>query len=425
MPPTPELAGSPTRRSEPAHPADPADPAGRPGARSRDPLIDLVRAVAITGVVAGHWLITVLLPVGGVLTPVSPLPAHPGLTPLSWLLQTLGLFFLVGGFAAARSRRGVASVGRLVGRLVTPVLTVVGAWAAVLAVLLVRGVAGTTIGAIANVVIDPLWFLAVYIGLSAVTPLLPRRIPVLLRAAAGTAALTVALELAVLLGAPPVIGWPRLITAWATPWLLGAALAAGWRPRPATGGALAVAGVLAVAAGVLLLGDPASAVGVPAAGRSNLAPPSVVTLGLAAAQCGLVLVAAGPLRRWCARRRVAAAGRWIGDAALPIFLLHQTALLLVTLPVAALAPAGVPAGLLGGPGQPGWLPARLLWLPAFAAVLAALIALAPRRLRTGPARSGRSGRPTGTIGRTVGAGRGPSGPGRECGVRGGEPEGLA
>nr|WP_245603470.1 acyltransferase [Salinispora cortesiana] len=72
-----------------------ATPAGR------DRSIDVLRALAIAGVVLGHWLVTAFVVTGSGLRVASPLTYLPGLTPVSWLLQTLAVFFFIGGFAAA------------------------------------------------------------------------------------------------------------------------------------------------------------------------------------------------------------------------------------------------------------------------------------------------------------------------------------
>ncbi|PZA20258.1 hypothetical protein, partial [Modestobacter versicolor] len=71
---------------------------------SREPGIDALRVVATAGVVLGHWLVTAPTAVDGVVRLDSPLRTMPALAPASWLFQTLGLFFLVAGFGAARSQ---------------------------------------------------------------------------------------------------------------------------------------------------------------------------------------------------------------------------------------------------------------------------------------------------------------------------------
>ena len=80
---------------------------------NRDRAVDALRALAIAGVIGGHWLVTSLVASsshgsshgGTVLQDNSPLASMPWLTPLSWVFQTLAVFFLVGGYSAARRDR--------------------------------------------------------------------------------------------------------------------------------------------------------------------------------------------------------------------------------------------------------------------------------------------------------------------------------
>ncbi|WP_436757539.1 acyltransferase family protein [Streptosporangium sp. V21-05] len=76
----------------------------------RDRGVDALRALAILGVVLGHWLVTAWAPgAAGAVHLSSPLAHLPGVTPLSWVFQTLALFFFVGGYAAARGLRSAAT----------------------------------------------------------------------------------------------------------------------------------------------------------------------------------------------------------------------------------------------------------------------------------------------------------------------------
>jgi hypothetical protein len=68
----------------------------------RDRTIDAARASAIVGVVVGHWLVTGLVAGPDGVTTASPLSAMPALAPATWFLQTLGLLFFAGGYAATR-----------------------------------------------------------------------------------------------------------------------------------------------------------------------------------------------------------------------------------------------------------------------------------------------------------------------------------
>src|SRR5688500_17142074 len=105
---------------------------------TRDRAIDGLRAVAIVGVVGGHWLVAALTARSdGSLRIDSPLRYLGGFAPVSWLLETLGLFFVVGGFAAAKSvaRHGTdtgAWVRGRMARLLTPVLAAMAALAVAL-----------------------------------------------------------------------------------------------------------------------------------------------------------------------------------------------------------------------------------------------------------------------------------------------------
>ncbi|GAA3092014.1 hypothetical protein GCM10020254_41320 [Streptomyces goshikiensis] len=108
-----------------------ATPAGR------DRSVDALRALAILGVVLGHWLVTALTTANGGLSTTSPLEHMSMLAPLSWVFQTLAVFFLVGGHVGARSlasarERGVpygAWVGQRLSRLFRPVAAVLALWA--------------------------------------------------------------------------------------------------------------------------------------------------------------------------------------------------------------------------------------------------------------------------------------------------------
>src|SRR5690606_32880499 len=94
----------------------------------------------------------------------------------------------------------------------------------------------------------------------------------------------VAAASAVLLTGAAPVGVVALL-AWGVPWQLGVAMA---RRPLGRGAALALlgSGVAIVVALVVTGVVPATAVGVPDAARSNLAPPSAATLALALAQAG-------------------------------------------------------------------------------------------------------------------------------------------
>src|SRR5580704_15980801 len=104
----------------------------------RDRAVDALRALAIAGVIGGHWLVTALVSSAGtgtgsngtVLHDASPLASMPWLAPLSWVFQTLAVFFLVGGYSAARSYRGeyLSWLRKRMVRLARPIIALVAVW---------------------------------------------------------------------------------------------------------------------------------------------------------------------------------------------------------------------------------------------------------------------------------------------------------
>jgi hypothetical protein len=349
----------------------------------RDRGIDALRALAITGVVLGHWLVTalVLAPDGG-LHQTSPLRTLGWLAPASWLLQTLGLFFFTAGYAAQRSRvsaaRGAGYRAWLLGhlaRLVRPVAGFAALWALALGTGIIAGAPGGTLSTAATLAVSPLWFLAAYAALTA----LVGPVGAALRRPLGPLAVAAA-AIAVVAVADLGLGWAPLtvVAAWLVPYGLGVALAAGrlgaGRGHRRLGWALAIGGTAAVAALVFLAGYPGSAVGVPEDARSNLSPPSLAAVALALAQVGCAVLARPRLARLLARRpRPAAAVGFLTAAAMGVYLWHQTALLAVTAGAGWLA-GGRPLPGLHTPPDVAWFAARVAWLPVFAAVLALLLA---------------------------------------------------
>ncbi|MGA5894646.1 acyltransferase family protein [Streptomyces venetus] len=336
----------------------------------RDRAVDALRAAAVLGVVLGHWLVTALVADGPSLRTASPLQHMPWLAPISWLFQTLAVFFLVGGHVATRSHasaraRGVPYhqwlTGRL-SRLFKPVAAVLSLWTVVALALLLSGAEFGTVRTLVKLALSPLWFLVVFAALTAATPLLTRLNPLW--------PLAVVLHVDLLrfgLGGPAWLGWVNVAAGWLVPYTLGAAWTRGELERPRAGWVLLAGGAAATVALVALAGYPASMVGVPGQSMSNLDPPTlaVVTFGLA--QCGLALLLRERLRRAMGRPVAWAAVALVNLSAMTVFLWHQTALMATTV-------TGLLAGRLPGlhtrPDDLGWVGARLLWLPVFALALA-------------------------------------------------------
>ena len=347
----------------------------------RDRAVDALRALAIAGVIGGHWLVTALVlgqktstsSGGAVLSDNSPLASMPWLAPLSWVFQTLAVFFLVGGYSAARSYRGgyLPWLRKRLIRLARPVAALVAVWIPVTAGMLLAGVSGTTIHTVLFLVISPLWFLGVYAGLTALTPAamwLVRRFGAW--AAAFPAAVVAVTDLVRFgLSGPAWVGWINVAAGWLVPYLLGIAWAMGSLRGRRVPALMLAGGAAATAALITWAGYPASMVGVNGAQISNLNPPTLAAVSFGIAQCGLALMLRDRLARLM-RRPLAWAGiALVNLSAMTVFLWHQTAF--ITVSSLGLLAGRVP-GLLTAPTGGLWVAERLAWLPVFAIMLSGL-----------------------------------------------------
>ncbi|MGW0550306.1 acyltransferase family protein [Streptomyces altiplanensis] len=336
----------------------------------RDRAVDALRALAILGVVLGHWLVTALVADSGTVRATSPLQYMPRLAPVSWMFQTLAVFFLVGGLVGAKSyaagRARGATYGQWLGartaRLGRPVVAVLVVWAVAAGVMLASGADPETVRALLKLALSPLWFLLVFAALTAVTPLVAKLHPL------WPLAVVLYVDLARFgLGGPARLGWINVAAGWLVPYCLGAARARGGLRDRTTGWVLLAGGAAATAVLVVFAGYPASMVGVPGAAVSNLNPPTLAAVTFGLAQCGAALLLLGPLRRALARPAAWAAVALVNLSAMTVFLWHQTAMMAVT---AAGLLAGRPLpGLHTVPGGLGWVLARPVWLPVFMGAL--------------------------------------------------------
>lgn len=362
----------------------------------RDRTVDALRAAAIAGVILGHWLITALVVYDGhQLRTISALKYLPAFTPVSWIFQTLAVFFFVGGFTAARGLAAARRAGRghpawlraRLARLLRPVPVLIAVWIPLGGVLWAAGFSAATVRALAKLVVSPLWFLLVYGLLTALTP-----VAVLLRRRLGTLAPAVPLGVVAVIDlvrfagdGPQWVGWLTVVAGWMVPFTLGVSWADGALTGRRAAAGLLVTGVAGTAGLVIWCGYPAAMVGIPGAAVSNLNPPTLAAVTLGVAQVGLALLLRDRLARVTRRPLVWAAVAVANLSAMTVFLWHQTALMCVT--VLTLPLATLP-GLHTFPSEPVWAAYRLLWIPVFAAMLAVLWRVFRRWERPG-----RAGRP--------------------------------
>ncbi|ALO08076.1 Integral membrane protein [Streptomyces venezuelae] len=369
----------------------------------RDRAIDGLRALALLAVPTGHWLLGgFTLSADGALHNASPLGTFAGLAPVSWVLQMLGIFFLVGGYASVLSyRRRKGSTGEwLKGRLARlgrPVLGVTAVWAALLPLLhFGLGVPVDSLRTASTLVVQPLWFVGVYTVVTALTPYcvrVARRLGVWAAAPLlGSVAVVDFLRYGPYADAVP--SWLSLLNILPG-WLFAYQLGVSWGEGRVTrkhAWALLLGGAALFATLLLAFGYPASMVGVPGEARTNSHPPSLLVLALAAAQSGAAILLRDRLGRLLKRPALWAPVVVVNLSAMTILCWHQTAMLTAAIPGSYL---GEIPGLVGAPDSVGWILARLAWMPVFAGLLV-LIGRFARGFespwtKTGPARRALAG----------------------------------
>lgn len=345
----------------------------------RDRVVDLLRVASILVVVAGHWLLAVVTVEDGSIVGDNLLAIVPATQWLTWALQVMPVFFFVGGrvnsagWSAARTRgiTPAAWIQRRADRLLRPVLVLVAFWSVLLVVLAIVGVAPDLLRLGSQIVLTPVWFLAVYLGVVALVPLTHaahRRWP--LRALVAFVLVAVVVDIAQRAGVP-LVGWVNYLAVWGGVHQLGYLWGDGRLGTTPRGG-LALAAVCLIGLLVIteVLGYPRSMVGVPGALETNNTPPTIALLLLAGLQAGGVVAARAPLARWLARAHVWTVVTLLGRRALTVFLWHQTALV-------AVVGATFPTGLwpVTTAVDATWWATRPLWFLALGGVLAPLVGL--------------------------------------------------
>lgn len=146
----------------------------------RDTGIDLVRAFCVLGVVVLHSLMVGVTVVGGNPVFANASDGSAWITPLSWVLQIMPLFFVIGGFAGytsfirSRQRGGTANafVAARIHRLLLPAVCTVAVVGVSLTALLLSGVPGELVVIAGYRFGQPLWFLGVFLLCQTLLPAL-------------------------------------------------------------------------------------------------------------------------------------------------------------------------------------------------------------------------------------------------------------
>lgn len=362
---------------------------------SRNRYVDFLRAASILVVVLGHWLMAAPFLDNGEPQLAHMLDEAPWTRWLTWGLQVMPIFFIVGGFSNAISWRKAVERGQDYAewldsrfrRLAAPVLPLLAAWVILGLAANWAGVAEATLRVGSQVALVPTWFLAVYLGVILTVPwtfALWRKLG--LGSFALLATIAVALDAGAFGAGITWLRWLNYAFVWAAVHQLGYAWQqkrlAGWRPF-----ALSATGLAALVALVTRGPFPVSMVGVPGEEISNSLPPTIALLALGMFQGGLLLSLEGPVRRWLERPRAWATTVLVNANIMTLFLWHSTVLVLV---IGVLFVSGG-LGLGLAPGSASWWLARLPWVLALGILLLPFLAVFGRferprpRLRYGPA----------------------------------------
>ena len=369
---------TPVLAPAPAGPAPTLVPGSAPAKAARDTAVDGVRAILLGVVVLLHSLM-VGVSVASDGSPIlrNAMEGWDGFAPLTWILQIMPLFFVLGGFASytqwTRQRAKGATGGDYVAgrmrRLLLPASGAILATAVVLAGLVVAGVPADIVATAGFRISQPLWFLGVYLGCSALVPVMVRlherhRILTVAALAAGVVAVDI------VRGATGVtaIGLLNMVFVWLLLQQLGFAVADGSLDRIRRASLSAIAASAVVVAGVLILTGAA-----PADLITALNPPMAILVLVGVAQTALFLALRPRLRTWAAGPRTAAAVGWINARAMTIYSWHM--LVVVALAGALLlSPLTLPVPL-----SAGWWASRPLWFAAVLVAVALVVARAGRR----------------------------------------------
>lgn len=346
---------------------------------SRERFIDLLRAVAIVAVVLGHWLITVVGYQNGQLTGRSALPDLRWAFPLTWLVQVMPLFFLVGGYANAASltshrRRGgdagdwlIRRGGRLVRPSTTLVLVLVGGSLAAR----IWDADPTRIRLVVWTAAIPLWFLSAYLGVVALAPAMYA-----LHRRYGIAVPAVLVGLVALGDAARFVGdesWASgsFLFGWLAIHQMGFFWHDGRLPTRRRTALTMLLGALVALLLLTVVGPyPISMINVPGERPHNMSPPSLALLTLATAQLAMALLIGHRVERWLHRTRLWLVTVAINAVILTVFLWHMSAAILL---VGALSTANLlPTSTAGSAAWWAW---RAPWVIMLTAVLGLLVAI--------------------------------------------------
>lgn len=353
---------------------------------TRNRLVDFWRAIAILVVVFGHWMAaSIWLQPGGDIVLLNSLEWIPYAGWVTWIVQVMPVFFLAGGYANARALSKVESGEQLrrhwitvrARRLFTPVIPLLLVW--VVLILAMRTFVPPEVvyaGAMSATV--PLWFLAVYVVLTAIAPLTHawwNRWG--LRTIVGFGAAAIAVDLLRFWVDVPGVGWANFVFVWAMVHQVGYWWASRDRTgiSPALGWTVAGTALLVLIAVTAVGWYPVAMVGVPGAGLTNMTPPTFAIALLGLVQFGVMMGTQPRVRDLAHRPAVWHGVVSLSGVLMTVYLWHLSAMSLVA--AGGLFTFGGAAFRIE-PGTPTWWLTRPVWLAVLAVVTLGLVAVFAR-----------------------------------------------
>ena len=344
----------------------------------RNRYVDFLRAFSILAVVTGHWLVAAPYMQDGSVQGGHLLGILPWTQWLTWGFQVMPIFFLVGGFSnalswAANRRSGGSYSGWFssrVQRLINPVLPLFIIWTLFALFGTAAGVDREVVKLATQLALIPVWFLAVYLLVSAVVPVTHAAWK---RFGMATfwvlVAGAVAIDAAALLFKVPYINFANFAFVWLAIHQLGYAWSEGYFANRARASLWGAVGFAALALLVWFGPYPVAMIGVPGSDLSNSMPPTLALLALGIGQTGLALALEPSGRRMLDNIRIWTSVVLVNGMIMTIYLWHLTAFVVVM--VAAWLLGGV--GLEVAPGSSAWWLARPVWFILYVGALFPLI----------------------------------------------------
>lgn len=304
----------------------------------RNRAVDALRALSILVVVIGHWLMAAVFIDNGQLEPGHLLDLASWTHPLTWILQVMPVFFVVGGFSNGVSWRSARRRGEMYGlwlrnrlrRLILPVVPLLAVWGLGAWIALRSGLAPEMLKLASQVALVPTWFLATYVLIVSLGP-----VTLLMWERFGWWSVAVPIAAAGLSDVLSIgLGWTwvsllNYVFVWGAVHQLGYVWLDG-----KLGGSVARIGLAAVGLGItwalVRFGPyPVAMVGLDASEVTNSSPPRLTLAALGVFQAGLILAFEQRLRAWLESRRVWQAVVAVNAQIMTLYLWHLTAMVAV------------------------------------------------------------------------------------------------